>query len=241
MIDNILSLKIQIAICDDEEMVRKELANLIQKVLEREHISYILEEFDSGHDLLEHTSHQIDVLFLDMDLPQMDGIETGIRIMKENPFCKIVIASAREDRFKETYKVNPLRFISKPFAEDEIWDAIQAYRNQRIGMEEMEMFQERKTCLICQRDIQYIAAFNSYVEIMVNGTLYRRDISLNKIEKELEKRCFFRVHKSYIVNLFWITDVEEKQVFIGNIKIPLSRRKRKEFEEAYMRFDVKYR
>ena len=232
--------KIRIAICDDEPVFLKLLADVLKEVLMEENISYLLEKFVSGCELLAQIE-KYDLVFLDIEMPQMDGIDVGLKIQKKNPNCRIIMASGREDRFKETYRITPLRFVSKPFDKKEVQEAIQAYINQWIGMEKIEVFQERKSYWVYQKDIQYIAAYRSSVEIYVNNTLYRKDIALNRIEKLLDSRCFFKVHKSYLVNLFWVTEYEDKNIWIEKIKIPLSRRQQKGFEWAYVEFNIKYR
>lgn len=232
--------KIRIAICDDEPVSLKLLANILKEELIEGNIPYILEKFISGCELLAQIE-KYDLVFLDIEMPQMDGIDVGLKIQKKNPNCRIIMASGREDRFKETYKITPLRFISKPFDKKEVQEAIQAYINQWIGMEKIEVFRERKSYWVCQKDIQYIAAYRSSVEIYVNNVLYRKDITLNRMEELLDSRCFFKVHKSYLVNLFWVTAYEDKNIWIEKIKLPLSRRQQKCFEWAYVEFNIKYR
>ncbi|MBQ9983846.1 MAG: response regulator transcription factor [Lachnospiraceae bacterium] len=231
---------VKIAVCDDEEGIRHSLIDVLKKILEKEEILYEVYEFSSGVELLE-SKENIQLLFLDMDMPGIDGIDVGMKIKETNPWCKIVIASGREDRFKETYKVKPLRFVSKPFEEEEIREAILAYVVVTVGTEKLEVFKQRQSFWIRQRDIRYIAAYNGYVEIMANDELYRKDVSLSQLEQNLEKEIFYKVHKSYIVNFFWVTKLEEKEVIVGKIRLPLSRRQRKDIKEAYMQFDVKYR
>ncbi len=232
--------EIKIAVCDDEQIVRLDLLRVLQRVLEKEQIPYKLYAFSSGIELLERIS-DIQLLFLDMDMPEIDGIDVGMKIQEINPRCKIVIASGREDRFKETYKVKPLGFVSKPFEEDEIRDIIRMYDVAMIGRETIEVFKDRQSYHIPQRDIKYIAAYNGYVEMLVDGELYRKNVSLNQLEQVLVKEIFYKVHKSYIVNLFWVTEISEQEVRVDNVKFPLSRRQRKDIKNVYMEFDVKYR
>ncbi|MDD6071444.1 MAG: LytTR family DNA-binding domain-containing protein [Clostridiales bacterium] len=232
--------KMILGICDDEELICKELVSVIYKVLEEQRITGEVEYFTSGRDLLKEID-RFGLVFLDMDMPDMDGMEVGREIEAENPECKIVVASSREDRFKETYRIHPLRFISKPFDEEEVKDAIKAYTENLIGYAEIEMYRNRKSYWFRQRDIHYIASFRGYVEMMVDGCVYRKDISLKQLEEILDEEMFFKVHKSYIVNLLWVKEIKADEVFVGKIKIPLSRRQRKEFEDAYIRFDLKYR
>lgn len=241
MEETIHSREIHVAICDDEPVIRKELHKIIRRILKREEITYTLEEFDSGQQVLDEIEH-IQLVFLDIEMPQLDGIEAGRQLKLKNPDCQIIIASGREDRFKETYQINALRFISKPFDEEEIREAIQAYLTQAlIGMEMIEVFQNRNPSWIRQRDIQYISAYEGGIELMAKGSVYRKELSLIKLEGILDQRCFFQVHKAYIVNLFYVTDYTEKEVLVGKVRIPLSRRNRKKFESAYMDFDIQYR
>lgn len=229
-----------LGICDDEELICKELMSVIYKVLEEQRITGEVEYFTSGRELLKEIE-RFGLVFLDMDMPDMDGMEVGREIEAENPECKIVVDSSREDRFKETYRIHPLRFISKPFDEEEVKDAIKAYTENLIGYAEIEMYRNRKSYWFRQRDIQYIASFKGYVEMMVDGCMYRKDISLKQLEETLDKEMFFKVHKSYIVNLLWVKEIRADEVFVGKIKVPLSRRQKREFEDAYIRFDLKYR
>lgn len=232
--------KLILGICDDEELICKELASVIHKIMDEQKITGEVEYFTSGKDLLK-VIDRVGLVFLDMDMPDLDGMEVGKEIEIRNPECKIVVASSREDRFKETYRIHPLRFISKPFDEEEVRDAIQAYTENLIGYTEIEMYHDRKSYWFRQRDIQYISAFRGYVEMMVDGCMYRKDISLKQLEDTLDKEIFYKVHKSYIVNLLWVKEVKADEVVVGKIMIPLSRRQKREFEDAYIRFDLKYR
>lgn len=234
--------EIRIAICDDEPLIRRKLSHIVHKILDRKGISFQLEEFSSGIELLDQIEN-IELAFLDIEMPELDGIETGVLIKRKNSECQIIIASGREDRFKETYRVKAMRFVSKPYEEEEIREAIQAYLNERqLGIERIEVFKDRVSYWIHQRDIEYISAFNSSVEIMAKGILYRKQGSLSQIEKMLEPELFYKVHKAHIVNLFCVADYTDKEVIMKNkTRIPLSRRQKKEFENKYMEFDIKYR
>ena len=95
-------------------------------------------------------------------------------------------------------------------------------------------------CNIIQRQIQYIISYDSYTEYFVDGKKFRQIYSLNQLEAILDARCFCRVHRQYIVNLYWIQTYPHGVIYIGTKQIPVSRRKRKEFEKAYLEFDLKY-
>lgn len=198
-------------------------------------------EYNSGKELLEEIQH-INLVFLDVEMPEMDGIETGKCIRRKNPECKIIIASAREDRMKETFWVNAMRFVSKPYDKAEIQEALETYlATSQLGMQTIEVFKNRKSYQIRQKEIQYIQAYNGTVNIVARNTIFRKEMTLNKIEDILDKRIFFRIHKAYIVGLFYVTDYTEKKVLIKEEKLPLSRRNRSDFERAFIEFDIIHR
>ena len=88
----------------------------------------------------------------------------------------------------------------------------------------------------------YIATFDNGVEVMAGNALYRKKVSIKELDKKLDTRILYKIHKSYIVNLYYVDSYTDTEVIMKNkIKVPLARRIKKEFELAYMEFDVKYR
>lgn len=77
----------------------------------------------------------MEAIFLDIEMPQMDGIEIGRIIKKIHPKCKIIMAADKEERIKEAFQIEALRFISKPFEYLEVEGAIKALYKQRLGTE----------------------------------------------------------------------------------------------------------
>lgn len=233
--------KIRIAICDDMSEMNNTMSEILRDILDEKDIVYEISQFYSGKELLKQIE-QIDLAFLDIEMPEMDGIETGEYIRRQNPRCKIIIASAREERMKETFRVNAMRFVSKPYDKEEIYEAVETYLvTFQLGMQKIEVFKNRKLYRICQREIQYIEAYNGTVNIVARNTIFRKEMTLNKIEEMLDKRIFFRIHKTYIVGLFYVKNYTENKVLIEEEQLPLSRRNRRDFERAFIDFDVIYR
>ena len=233
-------MNLHIAICDDEPILLDTLSTMVEKVMSKKKVPFEINIFSSGKKLVE----QIEVfqlVFLDIEMPDMDGIDTGVDILKRNPDCKVVIASGRVERFQETYKIKAFRFIVKPYVMEEIEEAIEAYLTQCIGIQTVELFQKRNSIWVQQRDISYVAAYGSYVEVMLRKQVYRKEISLLEMERQLDPRCFFRIHRKYLVNMFCVTGYEKGKVFVSGEILLLSRRKQKAFEQAYMDFDLIYR
>lgn len=235
---------LRVGICDDEPLIIETLQRTILEIADKNGWEISISSFGSGKALLEAVD-TLEAVFLDIDMPELDGIETGKRIGERNPACKIIMATGRSDKYKDAFRIQAFRFVTKPFDEDEIEEALQAVINTQIGLETIELYEKRNSYQIPQRDISYITAYGGYSEFVVSGRdtnrILRKDCSLLELEQELSKELFFRVSRQYIVNLGKITEYAKGSIHIQGKKILVSRRRKKEFEQAYLEYDLKYR
>lgn len=235
---------LKIGICDDESLIIEALHRKILEIADKNGWDISVSCYDSGRTLLEEVD-TLEAVFLDIDMPELDGIETGRRICEMNSDCKIIMATGRADRYKEAFHIKAFRFVTKPFDEDEIEEALQAVFNTQIGMENIELYEKRNSYQIPQRDILYITAYDGYSEFAVSGKdtnrTLRKDCSLLELEQELSKEMFFRVSRQYIVNLGKISEYVKGSILIQDKRILISRRRKKEFEQAYLEYDLNYR
>ena len=235
---------LRVGICDDEPLIIEALRRIILEIADKNGWEISISCFESGKELLEAVD-TLEAVFLDIDMPELDGIETGKRIGESNQECKIIMATGRADKFKDAFRIQAFRFVTKPFDENEIEEALQAVFHTQIGMEMIELYEKRNSYQIPQRDISYITAYDGYSEFFVSGRdtdrILRKDCSLSELEQELSKELFFRVSRQYIVNLGKITEYAKGSIHIQGKKIVISRRKKKEFEQAYLEYDLRYR
>lgn len=235
-----MSEKRVIGLCDDQMAVAMRLKKIISDILQEEGENWEICLFDSGEKLLE-AAELLDVVFLDIEMPGLDGIETGKELKRRNPDCKIIMATGKVERFKEAFHIQAMRFITKPFDKREIEEALKAVEKSHVGNAKIELYYLRNSYQIEQDKIQYIKAYNGYTEYRVENQVFRKDMSLNEVEKMLDKRLFVRIHRQYIINMRWIQSYSNGKVEIGDIEIDVSRRKRKDFEQKYIEYDLNYR
>jgi Response regulator of the LytR/AlgR family len=232
--------KMIIGICDDEPLIVRALTRLVGQSLEKLKIEAEITTFLSGDSMIKRVE-DLDAAFLDIDMPEMDGIEVGKAIIKRNPNCKIIMATGKVERFKDTFKINAFRFVTKPFDIDEIEEALEALIKLKIGEEVIPLFLNRLQYNIPQKKIKYFKAFNGYSEAMVEEICFRKELSLNEIEELLDNRLFARINKQYIVNMQFVEYYKNSKIKIGENVFPVSRRKQKDFEKKYINFDINYR
>lgn len=229
-----------IGICDDEKIVLESLKRIVKECLEELKVHYSLFSFECGKKLLQEAG-KLDIVFLDIAMPEMDGIAVGRELKKENKDCKIIIASSMVERFKETYSINTFRFITKPYEKEEIKEALTAMIEQETGLQTVEVYKERKKYHIAQRKIKYIMAYDGYVELKAGDYIFRKESSLNEMETFLNKEIFFRIHKQYLINFLWVDEYKNNTIKIEEKEFRIARRKRALFDKKYMEFDLNYR
>lgn len=231
-------MKLRIGICEDENLIAKKLKRIISECLEEIGQEAELFIFLSGEALLEE-AERMDVVFLDIRMEGLDGYETGKRIRYRNPDCRIIMETGESEHFEEAFEIGALRYIRKPFDKKKIKEALEKVIASFVGMKKIELYKERNRFTLDQRRIKYIRAYNGYTEYYVEQDIFRKELSLNEVETELDSRLFYKVNRQYIVNLEKIKRKTDGKIYIDGIEIPVSRRRKSEFDRVY--FDYLFR
>lgn len=231
---------LQIGICDDEKVTAAVLQKRIQRCLEKNQMEGETYIFCSGNQLLE-SIQQLDILFLDIDMPGLDGIETGLLYRKRDKKCKIVMETSMVERMQEAFYLEAYRFLIKPIQGKELEEVFLSYQKSCLGSEGMLLMENRQCVNVMQKDIYYIQSYDSYTEFIVKDRILRSEKSLRMLEEELEARLFFRIDKKHIVNFGYIETYRDGIVRIKDKEIVVARRRKKEFEASYRGYDLEYR
>lgn len=234
---------LKLGLCDDEKYILSILRKIIISYVEKLGEEVEIECFLLGGRLIEKIE-EYDAVFLDIDMPGQDGLEIGKIIYEKKPECKIVMATGYVERFKEAFKINAFRYVTKPFQEEEIQEAVSAIIAGNSLKQTIDVYEQRNLVTIFQKDILYVSAFDGYSEFIVSGIkknhIFRKDISLNEVEKLILCNLFFRINRQFIINLSKVNKYANGKINIGNQIFTVSRRKKKEFEEALVKYDLSY-
>ena len=229
----------EIVICDDDMLAARRLEGIICEILSDLKMEGKILIFSEGREFLRQAKNG-QIVFLDVDMPGMDGIEVGKKLREAGVDCPIIIETAFVDRFKEAFEIGALRYVTKEYDREEIRAALEAVFASELGSEKMEWYDNRVKLEICARDIDVIRAYNSYVLAEVQGKLLRREISLVRLEQELNPQLFARISRSEIINMARVTrlDLKKGRIFLGEKEYSVSDRFRKNFEEKMLYFDL---
>jgi DNA-binding LytR/AlgR family response regulator len=227
---------LKIAICDDEKFFRKEIRDILISYLNEKGIAHSIDAFDSGEEFVLRKIEMLkyDVVFLDINMDRMDGLETAGKIREISKDIFIVFVTAYIDYTLEGYKVDAIRYILKnnntlKNAVRECMDAIRGKMNYSVTKKEFD-FLEGKRSVYPDRILYAESNLHKLTfHIMEDGlreyTIY---MTLDELEKNLTGEGFLRIHQSYLVNLSHVEKVVRYSLFLDDgteLSIPKTRYK----------------
>lgn len=204
--------KIKTLIVDDERYSRQELVHLLNQFQPIE----VLGEADSGETaVIKALQFQPDVVFLDVEMPRMNGMEAAkaLRELKKPPL--IVFATAYPEFAAEAFRYEAIDYLLKPYDEEQLKQTVQRLEKMvhPTKKEELEPMKKSKLPIEIEGDIHYVEPSDIlYVyrddkvsRIITRSSEYEVKSTLKELESRLSPHSFFRIHKGYIVNLQYVT------------------------------------
>lgn len=228
----------KIAICDDEVNFQK----ILQKKLEDYYgvLEIEIEAFLSGKDFLERfEKHFIEfqMIFMDIEMQGLDGIETSKRIREINQTIPIIFLTSHTELAMEGYEVDAFRFLEKPLQMERLVKTLQAFDNLRLLDSKIELQDGERTLLVNWTEILYVQSENVYINVYMEHNRYFIRKKISEIEEQMPKQLFYRPHRSYLINLRFVKSFDGKKIMMKNgNKIPLSREKRNEFKTLMINY-----
>ncbi len=211
-------------IVDDEEMARKNLERLCNKI-EGLEIVGICENGIQAISVLE--DEKLDLLLLDIEMPDLTGIEM---VKSLNNLPQIIFTTSRVDFALEAFEYDVTDYITKPITLPRLIKAINKVKarmqinNTKSNEKEMFIRSEGKFIKIKYDEILYIETMDDYLVFNIeDGSKHIIHSSLKKMDEKLSDLHFLKVHRSYIINLKKINSIEDTHVVIQQKVIPVSR------------------
>lgn len=234
---------LRVGICDDEKVIHDLMRQLIHTYCEKKNVTVQVNSYVSGTELLDSQDIlNLDILFLDIDMPEIDGIETAYQLKNKKMDCKIIMLTSKTERFKEAFKIGAFRFVTKPIEQNEVFEAMDDVCVRMLGTKSMKVHRDGREYFVIEKDIAYIMLDKTSAYVYTEKHDFRSDESLAWWEDELDNRLFVRCHKGYIVNVSKIVNIDGKGILlITGERFPIARRRVKEVEQRLMEYDTKYR
>lgn len=221
--------EIVLYICDDERVYREKMEEVCREILAEESIRFQILLGENGKDIFDYPGN-IDILILDIDMPEVNGIQVKNWMQQRNCNTSIIFVTNHPERMREAFGLHVFGFVNKGNEKEEL----------AIMLPELI----KKTCRYVlidgkydSREILYLRAEGVYTELTdrSGGRHIVRRV-LKDLEKELAEADYVRTHRSYLVNMNEIKGRITETVTVGQDSIPVSVRLKKKVKETYQMF-----
>jgi two-component system response regulator LytT len=223
-------------IIDDDATARLIVNKLCSNVDEVE----VVEEFSNAIDAIKFlNSNTVDVIFLDIHMPSFSGFDF-IKTLKDPP--KVILITSDRNFALDAFEYDcVVDYLVKPIDLERFKksiDKLSAFKNKQLinaiqpssesSVNDLYVNIDRRLIKINIPDIYLIEAKGDYIKIKTENTNHIVHSTLKKIERKLPHDMFLKIHRSYVINIHKIIDIEDNSVLIKNDVIPVSRSNRGE-------------
>ena len=230
-----MNKKYNCIIVDDEPMAREILENHLQKI---EAVTIVATCKNAIEAFNEINSNQIDLLFLDINMPEISGLSFAKSINKN---IKVIFTTAYREYAIDGFNLQAVDYLLKPISFERLLQAVNKYIGENNAVEiknTAEIIPEKNDFIFVRADrkmikinfseINYIESLSDYLKIHLADKVIVTRETISSIEAKLPKNDFIRVHRSYILSISKIDSFTNEFIEVGSKAIPISRSYKKE-------------
>lgn len=232
----------QIGICDDQKEIREMIIEKIKEFYPTQDIR----AYKSGQEVL-NASYLPDILFLDIKMPEMNGLETAKELRKLNQQMIIIFVTVTKDYVFQSFDVGAFHYLVKPWKEEKfaevLKNAVRQFQERKIKsidrkkeVPSLIVTAKGKHITIPLEDIIYAEVFNRKIIIHT----MKEDIEYYGKMKELEKKVgddFYRSHRAYLINFNFITRYDAKMIYLKKGQALIAKQTYQDFVKCYLRYN----
>ena len=226
---------LNIALCEDEAKTAEAMENFLRQYAEEFQESIHVSIFSNGVDFLENYTPRFDIVFLDIMMPLMNGMEVAEKLRAMDKDTTLIFVTNMSQYAVKGYEVDALSFLVKPVS----YRALVMTMHRAVKTVKMR----QDNCIVVNTDenwrklssaeIRYIEVIGHNVYIHLEQEVIRvKGQSLSSLEAHLRPSGFLRCNVGYLVNARYITLITGTSVFLGETELKISRSRKKEFLKA---------
>jgi len=216
-------------IIDDEPLAIEAISMHIEKLESLKLVDSCTDAIQA-FDILRN--HQIDLMFLDIQMPEMTGLDF-LRALKKPP--RVIFTTAYRDYAIEAFDLDVIDYLLKPISFDRFMQAVNKYfdsspqdvfvgrSNEKISNDFFYIKSEKKNVKIRFEEIRYIESIKDYVKIVCNSKTVISKIMISQLITQLPEELFVRIHRSFIVYIPNIDAFSTISVEVAGKEIPIGR------------------
>ncbi len=209
---------LHLAVCDDRTEDRARLCRLLEEYGQHNHLELTVDQWTTGEDFLHaFAPGQYQVLFLDIYMGQINGVETARAIREQDEDCAIVFVTTSTEHALEGFGVNALHYLLKPVTADQLKMVFQ--RLSRFCEEEPAYLtvKSQRIQVRCKiKNILYVEVYDKLCLIHTKADTIQTYMPLDEVARQLPEKLFLRCHRSYLVNMSHVSRLEEGTFLISD-------------------------
>lgn len=227
----------RVFVCDDEESFRNDLRGLLEEYLKSCIKQYEIQYFSSAEEVLQANYEQCDVFCLDVELADgMNGIELAKKIRQKNYRAFIIFTTSHPENAYCAFEVDTFRYLLKPIQKEQLnktFELILKRRKEQLS-KLITLQQGKRFFRIPYSEILYFETVDRKLRTVTTGKEYILDNKINEVDKMVAEKNFFRIHKSYLINLAYVKEYDQATVTMQNGDVVyMSRLRLKDFKESF--------
>ena len=232
---------LKIAILDDDKTALMISTATVEAFLKEKNAEYKLFSFSNPLNFLASAKEEkFDLSFLDIDMPEMNGLSVANELTQISKYGQIIFLSQREDLVFECLKFHPFGFIRKSKLIDDfslmMTQYFQTISNNESNEAKIDFFDKTKTFSFKIKDIVYIEGDRNYQKVVLKDkTSQNVRVPLGTLEDKLREYGFLRIHKGYLLNYLYIRSIESEEVYLTTgISLPMAKKRKDEIMKQYL-------
>lgn len=209
---------IKIAVCDDNSYDIEMTKNEVYNACSTHNIECEVNVYDNSETMVSDILRDcIEVVLLDIQMPQVSGLEIANDLKEAGAFINIIFLTNRADMVFESFRYHPFRFVRKEYIKEELGEALVAVEKKIASELHFVQFDNGKmTGSFKVRDIQYIESNGHYLVIHLPHTVCKVRGKISDCEKRLSALGFIRTQVGYLVNVRHVARLTSKEVQMDN-------------------------
>lgn len=229
---------LKIGLVDDDICYLEQMKTYLKRFCEEENVACQIEEFHNGLNFVEDYSGDLDVVFLDIEMPHLDGMEAAKRVREKDPSLGIIFATNMAQYAIKGYEVNAIDFIVKPVKYFVFADKLKkAIRFSEKNKEKNVILEgEDGIVRLPVSRIMYVEKDKNYLLFHTKEDCYKIRGTMVQTEKLLGGEGFSKCISGCLVNLRFVTKITKDEVLLGDVRLVMGRQRKKEFREDFMKF-----
>ena len=201
-------------ICDDEKIFLEELSNKIIECLEKQNIDMNIKVCNSGKKLLNICKTlSVDAIFLDIDIPEMNGFQIAKNVRKLYPDCMIIFCSSHNELVYESFEYEPFWFLCKSDYERKLDSVLEKVKKSK---KEFVIKFKEKIIKVRYQEIFYVEVEKHKIRLHLEKEILEYRGNLSDIEKQFVEMGFVKINSGCIVNIEHIFKIQDSELILKN-------------------------